>query len=357
MKRSPIALGNKFVGEGHPCVIVFEAGPTHTGMETARRLVDVAVEAGADAIKFQILDARRLIGEADLEVSYGVLRDRTTNASESVTERLLDVLLRRELPRDDWRLLKRYCDERGIIFFATVDYEDTVDFVAELGCHAIKVCSGDVIHHRLIAYAARTGIPIMLDTGSSTLGEIERAVDVCREHGNERIIIHHCPSGYPARLESINLNVIKTLKQMFEYPIAFSDHTPGWDMDIAAVALGVAMVEKTVTVDRMQRGCEHMMSVEPHEAKAFVRAIRDVETAMGKARRLMSQEEAGAKLKARRSLFAVKDLKPGTVLSPDHVDYRRPGTGILPDKAEEAFGRVLKKAVRAGTMIRWTDFA
>jgi N,N'-diacetyllegionaminate synthase len=348
----PVQIGQKLCGEGEPVFIVFEAGPTHSGFESARRLIEVAADSGADAIKFQILDTDRLIGGKDVEITYKVLG---AAGPEDVTEPLQTILRRRELPRAEWAELKRYADKLAITFFATVDYDETLALVAELGCHAVKVASGDLNHHPWLEQVARSGIPVMVDTGSSTLGEVERAVDIVTGAGNERIIIHHCPSGYPARLESINLRIITTLRQMFEFPIAFSDHTPGWDMDVAAVTLGASMVEKTLTLDRRTRSTEHIMSLEPGEAAAFVRAIRDVEVALGRPRRLMSAEEARGKLKARRSLFAARPLRRGDQLTEDAVDWRRPGTGIVPAEAPYAIGRRLARDVPAGTMIRWDD--
>ncbi|HDZ61607.1 MAG TPA: N-acetylneuraminate synthase [Nitrospirae bacterium] len=348
-------IGSKYIGEGHPCYIVLEAGPTIDSIETALKLVDVAAESGADAIKFQIIDAERLMGNKDVDFTYKVLKDRETGEMETVTESLFGILRRRVLTTDEWRKIKARCDELNLTFFATIDFPEGVDLVAELGCHAIKIASGDVSHSYLISYAAATGIPIMLDTGSSTIGEIEKAVEVVKAKGNEKIIIHHCPSGYPARLESINLNTIKTLQHMFEFPIAFSDHTPGWDMDIAAVTLGVCMVEKTITLDKMTRSCEHVMSLEPHETKSFVNAIRDLVIALGTGRRIMGDKEAKDKLKARRSIFAKKHLSKGSVLEEESIDYCRPGTGIRTDETAYAFGRVLKKEVQRGEMIQWED--
>ena len=350
-----VAIGGKRCGEEEPVFIVFEAGPTLLGFESARQLVNVAAEAGADAIKFQILDTDRLVGQKDIEITYKVLKGEDGSGTEDVTEPLETILKRRELSRVEWGELKRYADKLGITFFATVDYPETLEFVLELGCHAVKVASGDVNHHPWLEKVARSGIPVMLDTGSSTIGEIERAVEVTTGAGNEHIIIHHCPSGYPARLESINLRVITTLRQMFEFPIAFSDHTPGWDMDIAAVALGVTMVEKTLTLDRRTRSAEHMMSVEPSEASAFVRAIRDLEVALGRPRRVMTAEEARTKLKARRSLFLTRDVRKGERLTEDLVDWRRPGTGIVPGEIRHALGRTFARDLRAGGIVSWAD--
>jgi sialic acid synthase SpsE len=349
-----VPIGDKRCGDGEPVFIVFEAGPTHTGLDSARRLIEVAAEAGADAIKFQILLTDRLIGDASVEITYKVLGER---GPEDVTERLDTVLRRRELRAEEWAELKRYSDKLGITFFATVDYPETLDLVAGLGCHAVKVASGDLSHHPWLDRVARAGMPVMVDTGSSTIGEIERAVEIVTAAGNDEIIIHHCPSGYPARLESVNLRIITTLRHMFEFPIAFSDHTPGWDMDIAAVALGATMVEKTLTLDRRQRSTEHIMSVEPGEAAAFVRAVRDLEVALGRPRRIMTTAEAQGKVKARRSLFAARALRRGDRLTEDAVDWRRPGTGIVPAEARYALGRALARDVAAGTMLGWDDLA
>ncbi len=350
----PVAIGDRLCGDEAPVFIVFEAGPTHSGMDSARRLIEVAAESGADAIKFQILDTDRLMGEKDVELTYKVLG---AAGPEDVTERLETILRRRELPPDGWRELKRYADKCGITFFATVDYPETLALVRELGCHAVKVASGDLNHYGWLDQVARAGMPVMIDTGSSVIGEVERAVEIITAAGNQDIIIHHCPSGYPARLESINLRIITTLRQMFEFPIAFSDHTPGWDMDIAAVALGATMVEKTLTLDRRTRSAEHIMSVEPAEAQRFVRAVRELEIALGRPRRIMSAEEAKGKLKARRSLFAARALRRGERLGDDMVDWRRPGTGIVPADAPRALGRTLARDVPAGAMLTWDDLA
>jgi sialic acid synthase SpsE len=226
-----VRFDERKIGDGEPCFITFEAGPTHHGLESAKRLVTLAAEAGGDAVKFQVFDPDRLVADRNLPFSYDVLLDRETGRTETVTEALYDILCRRCLSEDEWRELKRHSDSLGLAFFATVGFEKDIELLADLGCHSIKIASADVNHFPLIRKAARTGMCLQLDTGNATLGEIESAVDVIRDEGNENIIIHQCPSGYPARLESINLNIISSLKRLFPYPIAFSDHTPGWDMD------------------------------------------------------------------------------------------------------------------------------
>lgn len=348
-------LGDRQIGGGAPCFIVMEAGPTHTGLEGALELVDVVAASGADAIKFQILDTDRLMADHAVEISYQVLADKASGRTEMVSEPLYAVLKRRELSHDAWRQVKRRCDERGLMFMATVDFPETAGFLREIGAHALKIASGDVNNLPLISQTAAVGLPIMLDTGSSTIGEVERAVDACRAAGNEQIVIHHCPSGYPAHWTGINLRVIPTLKQMFDYPIAFSDHTPGWDVDVAALALGADMLEKTVTLDRATRSIEHIMSLEPQDLQAFVTTIRNLELALGTPRRILTEAEHAGKVKARRSLFLRRDMAAGEVITADAVDFRRPGTGIAPDQWPLVAGRRTAKDLAKGHLLAWDD--
>jgi N,N'-diacetyllegionaminate synthase len=350
-------IGKRRIGDGEPCFITYEAGPTHDGLATARALVKAAADAGADAVKFQVLDPDRLVADKKQMFSYEVLVDRKTGARKEKSEPLYDILQRRSLSRAEWKELKAYSDSLGLAFFATVSFESDVDFLAELGCDSIKIASGDVNHFPLIEYAARTGISLQIDTGNSTIGEIEAAVDVITRAGNERIIIHHCPSGYPARREGINLRVIQTLKSMFPYPAAFSDHTPGWDMDIAAVCLGANMVEKTITLDRTTPSVEHIMSIEGEDIERFVTAIRDLEAAFGNPRRAMHEAEARKRDMVRRSIFTRRALRKGETLTAADVDYRRPGSGIPPSESARILGRQLATDKKAGEMLRYEDFA
>lgn len=350
-----VKFGNRIVGEDHPCFITFEAGPTHNGLESAKRLVKYAAEAGADAVKFQIIDPDRLVADRSQLFTYKVLLDKATETMEEVSEPLYDIFVRRSLQQSEWHALKRYCDTLNLAFFATVGFEEEVDFLKELGCHSIKIASADVNHFPLIRRAARTGMCIQLDTGKSSFGEIETAVEIIRSEGNSDIIIHQCPSGYPARLDSIHLNVIPTLKRLFSYPVAFSDHTPGATMDIAAVALGANLVEKTITEDRTTRSVEHVMSIEPDEMKQFVRTIREVEIAMGNTQRILHPEEKKNRIAHRRSAFLRDNVKKGMRLKDCDVEFRRPGYGLSPDRYEELLEAVFLKDIPAGERLNVRD--
>ncbi len=352
-----VKINNTAIGDGYPCYITFEIGPTHDGLDSAKRLIKHAADAGANAVKFQISDPDREVSDKTQMFSYGILKNRETGEIETVEEPLYDLLKKRSLPDDQWVELKKYSDELGIDFFSTVDFKENIELLVKLRCHSIKIGSADVNHFSLIRQAAKTGMCIQLDTGMATLGEIERAVDVVRSEGNENIIIHHCPSGYPARLDSINLKIIKTLKKMFSYPIAFSDHTPGNEMDIAAVVLGANMVEKTITEDRMTPSVEHVMSIEPNEMKDFVRTIREVEIGLGTGRRVMHSEEIKKRNALRRSAFLIEPAKKGKRLGDCKVEFRRPGFGIHSDQFEFLKNNVLVRNIDSGQMIQFSDLS
>ncbi len=354
--RTSVKIGERYIGDGLPCFITFECGPTHNGLESAKRLIEHAASANADAVKFQIFDADRLVAEKDLTISYKVLVDKASGETEVVSEPIYNVLERRSLSRNEWREVKQHCDDHGLAFFATVGFDEDIDFLQSLGCQSIKIASPDINHLPLLRKAAKADVSIQLDTGRATLGEVERAIDVIRENGNNNIIIHNCPSGYPARLESINLRIISTLRSTYSYPIAFSDHTPGWDMDMAAIALGANLVEKTITEDRTYRSVEHIMSLEPDEMKEFVHRVRELEVAMGDVRRIVSEEERELRKRGRRSAYLIKSAKKGTPVEDLSVEYSRPGYGISPDEFERIDGLLLASDISAGARLSYDDF-
>lgn len=352
-----ISFGKRSVGDGHPVFITFEAGPTHDGVETAKSLIEHAANAGADAIKFQILDPDRLVADRRQLFTYQVLVDKASGKTETISEPLYDIMCRRAMSESQWLEVKKYADLMGIAFFATIGFPEEVEMMERFGCDSIKIASADITHFPLIRKAARTGMCLQIDTGNATLGEVEDAVEAILREGNTNIIIHHCPTDYPAKLTGINLNIIKTLKTMFPFPVAFSDHSPGHDMDIAAVTLGANLVEKTITLDRTHRSVEHIMSLEPPEMREFVQLMRDLPIIYGSSRRTMSEEERSKTMFMRRSIFAGKDIAAGQVVSEEMVDYRRPGHGIPPSQVGQVLGRKACRAVSRGQMINWDDLS
>lgn len=350
-----IEIGSRKIGDGCPCFITFEAGPTHSGLASAKRLAKYAAEAGGDAIKFQIFDPDELVADKTQTYEYDVLVDKETGETETVSEPLHDIFVRRSMKDEEWIELKQYCDELGLAFFATVGDENGLALLEKLKCDSIKVASADVNHLPFIRLAARTGACIQLDTGNASIGEIEKAVDVIRSEGNENIVIHNCPTGYPAHLESINLNMLPSLKELFDTPVAYSDHSPGAEMDIAAVALGANLVEKTITEDRCTRSVEHIMSLEPQDMQAFVQTIRDVETAMGASRRVLSEEAVEKRKAIRRSVFLSDGVKRGMRLSEAKISFKRPGYGLAPDEYETLLDKEFRSDMKLGDMVSRED--
>ncbi len=350
-----VTINSKNIGDNNPTFITFEAGATHNGYESAKQLVNFAAKAGADAVKFQIFDPDRLVADKSLLFSYNVLLDKKTGETQTVTEPLYDILERRYMPAKEWEKLKQHCNSINMAFFVTVGFEEDILLLEKLECDSIKIASSDVDHFPLIKRAANTGMCLQLDTGNATFGEIEEAIDIIRAQGNEKIIIHNCPSGYPARFESINLKIIPTLKTMFGYPVAFSDHTPGHDMDIAAVAIGANLVEKTITLDRTTRSAEHLFSLEPSDMVNFIKKIREIETALGASRRILQPEELDKRKSTRRSIFLKNPALENEKLMDAQIDFKRPGYGISPKYYEAIKTKVFAKNLPMDHMLRFGD--
>jgi N,N'-diacetyllegionaminate synthase len=352
-----VKINSQTISDRNPTFITFEIGPTHNGVDSAKRLIKYSAEVGANAVKFQIFDPEKIVADKEQLFEYEILKNKKTGEKKIVNEPLYDILKRRCLSLEQWKEIKSYSDEMGIAFFATVGFESDIELLKEIGCDSIKIASADINHFPLIRKAAETGMSIQLDTGMSTIDEVRRAIKVIEETGNERIIIHQCPSGYPAYLESINLNILPILKKEFNYPIAFSDHSPGWDMDIAAVALGVNLIEKTISEDRTYPSVEHIISIEPDEMKEFVNVIRNLEIALGDGIREIGKNELKKRDAIRRSIFTKEMVKKGTLLKNISIEFRRPGFGVQPDEYEElvAKGVAIINNIDKNTVIKKSD--
>lgn len=340
-----IQLGKYKIGPGHPCFIVAEAGVNHNGsLEMARQLVDVALEAEATAIKFQAYKAERLASKDAPKAEYQV---RTTGGTESQ----LEMLRRLELSHDAHRDLMGYCRQRGILFMSTPFDEDNADFLDELGIPVFKIPSGEITNLRFLAHVARKGKPMIVSTGMSNLGEVDAAVRTIREEGNRDLVLLHCVSSYPAAPRDVNLKAMRTMALAFSLPVGYSDHTPGVEVALAAVALGACVVEKHITLNRNLPGPDHQASLEPDELKALVRGVRIVEEALGDGQKVPTASEKNTAAIARKSLVAARDLPAGTRLAEEHLTVKRPGNGLPPAMLGLVVGRTLKVGVGEGTLI------
>jgi N,N'-diacetyllegionaminate synthase len=340
-RRSESALSHTFV--------IAEAGVNHNGdLDLAMRLVDVAADAGADAVKFQTFKARRLVSGSAPKADYQKL---TTDAAESQFE----MLQRLELSDENHRQLFQYCAGRGIAFISTPFDESSADFLAALGVPLFKIPSGEITNIPFLAHVAKIGLPIIVSTGMAYLGEVEAAVRTIEDAGNSRLALLHCVSNYPAAASDANLRAMYTMSNAFGLPVGYSDHTEGQEVALAAVALGACIIEKHFTLDRELPGPDQSSSVEPDELAALVRGIRTVEAALGHGRKEPAPSEANTMAVARKSLVASRNIAEGEMITEEMIAIKRPGTGLPPGVRSMLINRIAKIAISEGTLLSFEN--
>ncbi|OGW48737.1 MAG: N-acetylneuraminate synthase [Nitrospirae bacterium RBG_19FT_COMBO_42_15] len=334
--------------------IIAEAGVNHNGnMDTAIKLIDMAKKAGADAIKFQTFKSERLVTRSTPKAKY---QKANTGSGESQ----LEMLKRLELTSDNFKRLFSYCRKKNIIFMSTPFDEKSADMLDRLGMGIFKIPSGEITNKPLIQHIAGKNKPVILSTGMSYLSEVEKAVrwiyEIWNKSGfNQQLTLLHCVSDYPAHAADINLYAMNTLKTAFGLSVGYSDHTLGIEVPIAAVAIGAKVIEKHFTLDKNMKGPDHKASLEPDELKAMVKAIRNVEKAMGDGIKRPTEKEDETRIIARRSLVAKRDLKKGDVINSGDIIIKRPGSGILPEFKETIRGMKASKNIIADSVIKWGD--
>lgn len=340
-----VRIGTREVGAGHPCFVIAEVGVNHDGsLERAVELVEAAAEAGADAVKFQTFRAERLATTDAPKAPYQLAG---TDAEESQ----LDMLRRLELSPAAHRKVKAVASTAGVAFISSLFDEESADLLDDLAVDAFKIPSGEITNFRLLSHVGRFGRPVILSTGMADLVEVANAVAAFEEAGNEHLVVLHCVSSYPAPADEANLQAMATIASAFGKPVGFSDHTLGFEVALAAVALGACVIEKHLTLDRNSPGPDHAASLEPDAFAELVRGIRAVESALGDGeKRPMPSELATADV-ARKSLVAARDIAPGTIVTDEMVAVRRPGTGLPPEARETIVGRVAAVQIASGTLL------
>ena len=340
-----VRIGSRLVGPGQPCFVIAEAGVNHNGdPDLAFRLVDAAVSAGADAVKFQTFKADRVASPQAAKAAYQ--RRRTPE-----DEAQLDMLRRLELPFDVFECLHAYCAEQGILFLSTPFDEESAEFLARLGVPAFKIPSGEITNlpflRRVPAYAS----PLIVSTGMSYLGEVKAALAILAGAGVEDVVLLHCVSNYPADPADVNLRAMDTLRAAFDVPVGFSDHTQGIEIALAAVARGACVLEKHFTLDRNLPGPDHAASLTPDELASMIASIRRVEAALGDGRKRPTPSEVEMAAATRRSIVAVRPIPRGAVITEDMVGLRRPGTGLAPALLSQVLGRRARQDIAPGTLL------
>ena len=328
-------------------LIIAEAGVNHNGkISLAKKLVDAAKEAGADAVKFQTFKAENIVTKKAAMASY-----QTKNIKKEETQQ--EMLKKVELDYKDFIELKRYCDEKEIVFLSTPHTEDAVDFLESL-VPVYKVGSGDLTNLPFLKKIGEKGKPIILSTGMSYLEEVKEAVEAIRQTSNEQIVLLHCTTNYPCPFEEVNLKAMQTLQKNFgDLIIGYSDHTLGIVVPIMAVAMGAQVLEKHFTLDKNLPGPDHKSSLEPEELEEMVKSVRDAERALGSGLKKPTRSEEEIKKLIRKSIVARIDIPKGTRITRDMLLIKRPGTGIESKYLNKILGKKAKKEIKRDELIYW----
>jgi N-acetylneuraminate synthase len=332
-------------------IIIAEAGVNHNGdMQLAKRLVEVAADAGADYVKFQTFVTENLVSPEAKKANY-----QSENTGEGGSQ--FDMLKKLELSKEDHLELIAHCKKHAIKFLSTAFDLDSIDMLNGLGIEVFKIPSGEITNYPYLVKIASMKKPVILSTGMSGMEEIEGALKVLTENGVliSSITVLHCNSQYPTPMEDVNLRAMHGIQKKFNVKVGYSDHTMGIEVPVAAVALGAVVIEKHITTDRNLPGPDHKASIEPEELKTMVRYIRQIERALGSDEKKITVSEGANIVPARKSIHLAKDVKAGEVLRDEHLVTKRPGNGISPMKWKSIVGRKAKTNLVKNSMLKLTD--
>ena len=319
--------------------IIAEAGVNHNGsIDMAKKLIDVAAEAGADAVKFQTFKTDKTVSRKAQKADY---QKNTTDAGETQ----YDMVKKLELDVSTHKELMSYCLEKNIMFLSTPFDHDSIDLLDELGLKIFKIPSGEITNLPYLRHIGKLNKEIIMSTGMADIGEIEDALDILVNAGTDKnnITVLHCNTEYPTPMTDVNLRAMQTIANTFKIRTGYSDHTLGIEVPVAAVALGAKVIEKHFTLDKTLPGPDHQASLEPQELKLMIESIRNIEKALGDGIKKPSKSETPNKTIVRKSIVAKKAIKKGEILSEDNLSIKRPGNGISPMRWDEIIGTIAQK--------------
>lgn len=326
--------------------VIAEAGVNHNGdIQIAKRLIDAAVKAGADAVKFQTFKTENIVCRTALKAEYQL---EITDRSETQFEMLKKLELTGQMHNE----LIEYCKERNIIFLSTPFDVESARYLADLGLQIFKIPSGEITNLPYLQEIGRYRKKVILSTGMSNMDEVKTAVGLLRENGTDDITLLHCNSQYPTPMSDVNLLAMVSMRKEIDLPIGYSDHTQGIEIPIAAVALGATVIEKHFTLDRKMEGPDHKASLEPGELMRMVEGIRKIEQALGDGIKRVSESEKSNRQNVRKSIVALRDIKKGDVFSETNLTTKRPGNGISPMRWKELIGETADRDYKAEEMIQ-----
>lgn len=346
-----IKIGNKIIGDTHPTYFIAEIGANFDGsIEKAKHLIDAAKKAGADCAKFQTFSTPRIVSEGGF--SHMQLKGVHGSWGRTVSEVFKDA----EFPVAWHKEIADYCKVVGIDFSTSPYFKEAVDLCVDLDVPFIKIGSGDITWLEMLDYIARKGKPVMLATGDATMSEIDEAVRTIEVTGNKDLVLMQCITNYPSKIESANVNVLKTYQSAFDVLTGYSDHAPGHVVALASVVIGGRVIEKHFTLNKTDKGPDHPHSMEPQEFRFMVDSIREVERAMGSTRKEVVAEEGEMVYVQRRCLYAKQDLKKGHIMTSEDIDILRPALGIPPKFKPMIIGKECKEDIVKGQPLFWNNF-
>lgn len=346
-----IKIGNKIIGDTHPTYFIAEIGANFDGsIEKAKHLIDAAKEAGADCAKFQTFSTPRIVSEGGF--SHMQLKGVHGSWGRTVSEVFKDA----EFPVAWHKEIADYCKVVGIDFSTSPYFKEAVDLCVDLDVPFIKIGSGDITWFEMLDYITRKGKPVMLATGDATMSEIDEAVRTIEATGNKDLVLMQCITNYPSKIESANVNVLKTYQSAFDVLTGYSDHAPGHVVALASVVIGGRVIEKHFTLNKTDKGPDHPHSMEPQEFRFMVDSIREVERAMGSTRKEVVAEEGETVYVQRRCLYAKQDLKKGHIMTSEDIDILRPALGIPPKFKPMIIGKECKEDIVKGQPLFWNNF-
>lgn len=346
-----IEIEGKLIEKGEKPYFIAEIGANHNGdMDLCKRIIDSAIESGADAVKFQSWSKKSIVSTQEFKRNTSYFdKKRHFGSLEEMVEKY-------QLTPKQHQEIFSYCTSRNVTFLSSCFTNQEVDMLEEIGVAAHKIASMDINNLPLLDYVGSTKKPVLLSTGMSTLGEIERAVNTLERAGSEQILLFHCVSIYPPKLETINLKNIPMLEKAFELPIGFSDHTIGTSIPLAAISLGAVMIEKHFTIDKELPGWDHAISANPEEFAYIANEGRNIWEALGTTRRIVSNDEMEKRKVFRRRIVLKKSKNKGEIIKFEDIDFKRPGNGIHPDEYPYIVGRQVNKSIESGAELEWNDF-
>ena len=346
-----IDIDGRKIGDGHPVFFIAEAGVNHNGsVELGKKLIDVAVEAGADAVKFQTFKADELNTETAPKSSYHI-----ETTGEDNEQSWYELLKTQEISREMHIELIEYCQQNSIIFLSTPYGENSADLLDELNVPAFKIASSDTNNTPFLEYVALKGRPMIVSTAMATMAEVENAVRILRQTGLNNFVILQCTGNYPSRLTDSNLLVMGTYRKNLSCLVGYSDHTEEHINPVAAIALGACIYEKHFTLDKNLPGPDHRMSLTPDELKTTLSFIRDTEKALGQDEKFVLKDEKENREKLRKSLVAKIDIESGSILERNMIVIKRPGFGIAPSQLKKVIGKKVLKNILKDNLIREKD--